>query len=190
VASGEKRPGSDTSTALDNAVRRVETGDPAAFADIVLATTPRLFRLAARIMADTGEAEDVLQDAYVRAYDALVAGRFDGRAGIETWLYRIVANPALDALRARRRRRQRTAPDDGREPAVDEQGRLGARAALRELEAYLEDLPPDQRAAVVLKEIEELTSNEVAEVMRCSVGAVEQRLVRARATLRRRTERD
>jgi len=190
VASGEKRTSSESSSALDAAVRRVQTGDHAAFAEIVLATTPRLYRLAARIMADPGDAEDVLQDAYVRAFDALVAGRFDGRAGIETWIYRIVANTALDALRARKRRRQRAGAYEGAPPAVDDAGRLSARAALRELAGYLEDLPAEQRAAMVLKEIEELTSNEVAEVMGSSVGAVEQRLVRARATLRRRTEGD
>lgn len=190
MASGEKRPSSDTSSALDAAVRRVEAGDHAAFSGIVATTTPRLYRLAARIMADPGDAEDVLQDAYLRAFDALVAGRFDGRAGIETWMYRIVANTALDALRARRRRRQRVEAHDHVEVSVDDGGRLGARAALRELAGMLEDLPPDQRAAVVLKEIEELTSNEVAELMGCSVGAVEQRLVRARATLRRRTDSD
>lgn len=190
MASGEQRAGSETSPPLSAAVRRVEGGDHAAFADIVVATTPRLYRLAARIMADAGDAEDVLQDAYLRAFDALVAGRFDGRAGIETWMYRIVANTALDALRARRRRRKRVEIDDTAEIAVDDAGRLGARAALRELAGVLEDLPAEQRTALVLKEIEGLSSNEVAEVMRCSVGAVEQRLVRARVTLRRRTEGD
>jgi RNA polymerase sigma-70 factor, ECF subfamily len=190
VTEGEQRPSFDASPALDAAARRVEAGDHAAFAVIVRETTPRLYRLAARIMADSGEAEDVLQDAYVRAFDALVAGRFDGRAGIATWIYRIVANTALDALRARRRRRQQAFADDSADAAVDDAARLAARAALRELGGLLEDLPADQRAAVVLKEIEGLTLNEVAEVMGCSVGAVEQRLVRARATLRRRNDSD
>lgn len=188
----EQPPSLDASHALDAAARRVEAGDHAAFAAIVRETTPRLYRLAARIMADPGEAEDVLQDAYVRAFDALVEGRFDGRAGIATWIYRIVANTALDALRARRRRRLRTDADGDAEAdaPVDDEGRLDARAALRELEGFLADLPADQRTAVVLKELEGLSSSEVAEVMGCSMGAVEQRLVRARATLRRRSDGD
>ena len=181
---------SDEGGALGEHARRVAAGDPTAFAAIVVATTPRLHRLAARIMADEGEAEDVLQEAYLRAFDALVDRRFDGRSGAYTWLYRIVANAAVDALRSRRRRTRRLDPDGALDAPVDDGERLAARAALRELGALLEDLPADQRAAVVLKEVEGLSSNEVAEVMDCSVGAVEQRLVRARAALRKRSERD
>ncbi len=169
---------------------RAASGDRAAFEVLVTRTTPRLYRLAARITGDPGDAEDALQDAYLRAFDALAEGRFDQRSGVETWLYRIVANSALDTLRARKRRRARVDldPEGSSEGApVDDQGRLAARAALRELDAWMEELPPDQRTAIVLKEIEGLSSNEVAEVMKCSVGAVEQRLVRARATLRRRS---
>jgi RNA polymerase sigma-70 factor (ECF subfamily) len=190
VTAREQGPSLDASHALDAAARRVEGGNHGAFAAIVRETTPRLYRLAARIMADPGEAEDVLQDAYVRAFDALVDGRFDGRAGIATWLYRIVANTALDALRARKRRRTDAAGDEGADAPVDDEGRLAARAALRELAGFLEELPADQRTAVVLKELEGLSSSEVAEVMGCSVGAVEQRLVRARTTLRRRSDGD
>jgi RNA polymerase sigma-70 factor, ECF subfamily len=190
VTAGEHRSSFDASPVLDAAARRVEAGDSAAFAAIVRETTPRLYRLAARIMADGGEAEDVLQDAYMRAFDALSAGRFDGRAGIATWLYRIVANTAMDALRARRRRKRTALVDDVADAPVDDEGRLAARAALHELRGFLEDLPADQRTALVLKELEGLSSSEAAEVMGCSVGAVEQRLVRARATLRRRSDGD
>jgi RNA polymerase sigma-70 factor (ECF subfamily) len=180
---------------LEQAFQRASRGDRGAFGAVVSQTSGRLFRLAARITGDPGEAEDALQDAYLRAFDALAAGRFDGRSEAYTWLYRIVANASLDALRARRRRRTRLGDEptdaEAAAPAVDDAGRLAARAALRELDAWLAELPDDQRAALVLKEIEGLSSNEVAEIMKCSVGAVEQRLVRARATLRRRSgERD
>lgn len=186
----EGRDSADAEESLGEQVRRVAAGEPAAFAAIVVATTPRLHRLAARIMADADEAEDVLQEAYLRAFDALVDRRFDGRSGAYTWLYRIVANAAVDALRKRRRRTRRLDPDGELDAPVDGEERLAARAALRELGALLGDLPAEQRTTVVLKELEGLSSNEVAEVMDCSVGAVEQRLVRARAALRRRIERD
>ncbi|MFS8067577.1 MAG: RNA polymerase sigma factor [Byssovorax sp.] len=186
----EGRDSADAEESLGEQVRRVAAGEPAAFAAIVVATTPRLHRLAARIMADADEAEDVLQEAYLRAFDALVDRRFDGRSGAYTWLYRIVTNAAVDALRSRRRRTRRLDPDGELDSPVDGEERLAARAALRELGALLDDLPSEQRTAVVLKELEGLSSNEVAEVMDCSVGAVEQRLVRARAALRRRIERD
>jgi RNA polymerase sigma-70 factor (ECF subfamily) len=180
----------DRGSSLEALAARAARGDRAAFEALVTRTTPRLYRLAARITGDPGEAEDALQDAFLRAFDALSDGRFDQRSGIETWLYRIVANAALDSLRARRRRRARVDldPEGSSEGApVDDGGRLAARAALRELDTWMEELPADQRTAIVLKEIEGLSSNEVAEIMKCSVGAVEQRLVRARATLRRRS---
>lgn len=177
---------------LEDAFKRVISGDRAAFNQIVEETTPRLFRLTARIVGDLSEAEDVLQEAYVRAFDALTAGRFDGRSGAYTWLYRIVTNASLDAMRARKRRRARIDSEASNdvEEAVATNERLQARAALRELEELLEGLPPDQRTAIVLKEVEGLSSAEVADAMGSSVGAVEQRLVRARATLRARCGRD
>lgn len=176
---------------LDEAVQRVARGERAAFGRVVELSTPRLFRLAARMIGNPEEAEDVLQDAFIRAFDALVDGRFDGRSGAFTWLYRVVTNASLDAMRSRKRRRARFEPEGETEPAapIVTDDHLGARAALRELDVWLADLPEDQRAALVLKEVEGMTTQEVAEVTGSSVGAVEQRLVRARATLRKRSER-
>src|SRR5450432_2232240 len=83
----------------------VRSGDRAAFGAIVRATERAMFRVAARLLGDYDEAGDVLQDAYVRAFEALTSGEFDGRSSVSTWLYRVVTNASLDALRARRRRR-------------------------------------------------------------------------------------
>jgi RNA polymerase sigma-70 factor (ECF subfamily) len=176
-------------SSLEEAVERVRRGDAEAFGEIVDATQDRLFRLAARLLGDEAEAEDVLQEAYVRAYDAIAGVGFDRKARVETWLYRIVANGALDALRSRRRARARTvvAARSQADPA-DTEERLAARSALRRLGALLEGLPADQRTALVLKELEGLPSREIALVLGCSEGAVEQRLVRARASLRSRHE--
>ncbi|MBI2898441.1 MAG: RNA polymerase sigma factor [Deltaproteobacteria bacterium] len=158
------------------------------FTALVQSSTPRLFRLAARLMGSADEARDVLQDSFIRAHEALQAGRFDGRSGAQTWLYRIVTNSALDALRRRRRRGPPALPRDEDGPSLDGARIADARAALRELREWLADLPLEQRIAIVLKEIEGLTSAEVAAVIGISEGAVEQRLVRARAALRRRME--
>jgi len=139
-------------------------------------------RLAARIIGTVEDGEDVVQEAYVKAHRALVEGRFDRRSRIDTWLYRIVANSAIDALRAgaRRPKSVETIP----EPSWDGVGAAEARVALAELEALLGGLPHDQRAALVLKSVEGLSSSEIAEIMGTTEGAVEQRLVRARATLK------
>lgn len=160
---------------------------PASFRAIVEETSPALFRLAARITGSLEEAEDVLQDSYIKAWDALGRGRFDGRSHLRTWLYRIVANAATDALRSRKRREREHLEEDrdAASPTVSTE----ARYALRELASWLEELPADQRAALVLKELEGLSGQEIAEVMGCTEGAVEQRLFRARAALRERSER-
>jgi len=167
---------------LKEDVDAVVRGDTARFRRIVLATSPELVRLAARITGSVEDGEDVVQEAYVKAYRALVDGRFDGRSRVETWLYRIVANAAVDALRSRRKKAKNV--DSIPEPGWDGAGAAEARVALAELDSLLDGLPDDQRAALVLKAVEGLSSSEIAEIMGTTEGAIEQRLVRARATLK------
>lgn len=167
---------------LKDAARRVMGGEGGAFREIVEATSHRLVRMSARILGNVSEAEDAVQEAYVKAYRALSDGRFDERSSVETWLYRIAANAAVDALRGRARRP--IADDRAVEPAWDGAGAAHAHLALRELDAWLGTLPAEQRAALVLKTVEGLSSAEIAATLGCSEGAVEQRLVRARAALR------
>jgi len=168
---------------LEEAAQRVAAGDRAAFEAIVRSTQAPLLRAAARVLGSREEALDVLQDAYLRAFGALLDGSFDGRARVSSWLYRVVMNASLDALRARRRRP--TVPMDDSEPEAAAPG-TEARIALSELARMLDVLPEEQRAALVLRELEGLSNAEVAEVLETTEGAIEQRLMRARATLRRR----
>jgi RNA polymerase sigma-70 factor (ECF subfamily) len=170
---------------LGEAVERVRTGDTAAFQRIVDATSPQLIRLGARMLGSVADAEDVVQEAYVKAYRALTTGEFDGRANVSTWLYRIVTNQAIDAMRSRVRRPK---PTDTADESISELASAEQKLALTELEDWLSELPADQRAALVLKAVEGMTSPEIAEIMQCSEGAVEQRLVRARAALRKRSQ--
>jgi RNA polymerase sigma-70 factor, ECF subfamily len=172
---------------LETAVDRVLAGDRAAFQQIVDATSQKLVRLGARIMGNQADAEDVVQEAYVKAYRALTAGEFDRRSSTNTWLYRIVVNGAIDAKRSRSRRHE-TSDDVQVEPGWDGAAFAEARLALSELDQWLEMLPPEQRAALVLQSMEGLNNTEIARVMGVSEGAVEQRLVRARATLRQKRE--
>jgi RNA polymerase sigma-70 factor, ECF subfamily len=170
---------------LGEAVQRVRTGDAAAFQHIVDATSARLVRLGARMLGNVVDAEDVVQEAYVKAYRALMTGEFDGRANVSTWLYRIVTNQAIDAMRSRSRRPH---PTDTADESISDLASAEQKLALAELSDWMDELPPDQRAALVLKAVEGMTSPEIAEILQCSEGAVEQRLVRARATLRKRSE--
>jgi len=171
---------------LEEAARRVARGDVSAFATLVNATSARLYRLAIKMMGSGEEAEDVLQESYARAYEALRAGRFEGAARVDSWLYRIVANQAINALRSRRRRPAVTLQND--DIVADPRQASDVRVVLRELSGWLDALPADQRAALVLRELEGLPNAEIARIMGCSEGAVEQRLVRARAALRARSE--
>jgi RNA polymerase sigma-70 factor (ECF subfamily) len=173
---------------LDNlieAVERVRSGDTAAFQRIVDGTSEKLVRLAARMLGNVVDAEDVVQEAYVKAYRALTTGEFDGRANVSTWLYRIVTNQAIDAMRGRARRPK---PTDTADESTSDLASAEQKLALAELSDWMSELPPDQRATLVLKAVEGMTSPEIAEVLQCSEGAVEQRLVRARAALRKRSE--
>jgi RNA polymerase sigma-70 factor, ECF subfamily len=170
---------------LDEAVARVRAGDASAFQAIVDATSARLVRLGARMLGSVVDAEDVVQEAYVKAYRALTTGEFDGRANVSTWLYRIVTNQAIDAMRSRARRPK---PTDTADESISDLASAEQQMALAELSDWMGDLPPEQRAALTLKAVEGLTSPEIAEVLQCSEGAVEQRLVRARAALRKRSE--
>lgn len=171
-------------SSLKEAVERVLRGDASAFQQIVDATSARFVRLGARMLGNVADAEDVVQEAYVKAYRSLVAGQFDGRSKVETWLYRIVLNATIDA---KRKRGPAHLSDDALgDIGWDSRDSAEARLALRELTDWLGDLPEEQQTVLVLKAVEGLSSLEIANLLECSEGAVEQRLVRARATLRQK----
>ena len=158
--------------------------DDDAFRAWVAATHAASLRLAKRIVAHDADAADVVQESYVRAWVALRSGQFrsdDGALG--PFLRRIVTRASLDALRTRRRLRE---DDDdalathAAGPAPD--GRVDRDA----LERALYDLPTEQRTAFVLRELEGLSLRDTAEQLGCTVGAVEQRVLRAWAGLKRR----
>jgi RNA polymerase sigma-70 factor (ECF subfamily) len=172
---------------LEGEIARFLKGDRAAFQEVVDSTSARLVRLSARMLGNVADAEDVVQEAYVKAYRSLQDGQFDQRAKVETWLYRIVINATIDARRKRARRGPAVDIDDettAPSPAGDAPAET--HMALAELADWLGELPPEQQAALVLKAVEGRESAEIAEILGCSEGAVEQRLVRARATLRQR----
>jgi RNA polymerase sigma-70 factor (ECF subfamily) len=168
---------------VEEAPERAHAGDPHAFDLLIRITSPRLYRLAARLTGSFDDAEDVVQESFEKMVAAFKASAFMSRSAMEAWLYRVVANGALKVLRKRKRSRAlaEQAPPRGEVPALAEQ-----RAELAILTSWLLELPDEQRVALVLKELEGLSTTEVASVLECTEGAVEQRLVRARATLRAR----
>jgi RNA polymerase sigma-70 factor (ECF subfamily) len=155
-------------------------------AEVVSATSARLYRLALRMTGSPAEAEDILQETYLRAHLALADGLFEARATLTTWLYRVAVNACLDVLRQRRRRRAFLGVF--RPAAVEPLEHTEARTALAQTAALISMLPPDQAGALVLTQVEGLSNAEAAAALGCSEGAIEQRLIRARAALRRRGE--
>jgi RNA polymerase sigma-70 factor, ECF subfamily len=135
-------------------------------------------RLAFRLLGDRDRMDDVLQDAYARAFRALP--RFRGRATLGTWLYRIVYNACLDELR-RSGARKEVSLDEWRERGS------GATASVEErldLEAALAALPVELRAVVLLIDADELSYDEAAEILGIPPGTVASRLSRARDALK------
>lgn len=148
---------------------------------------PRLYRLALHLMGDADEAEDVLQEAFINACAHI--GAFEGRSGLYTWLHRIVRNTALGRLRGQARRAGSIAYDEAELAAVpDSAAEPDDHVVARELGARLErailTLPASTRAALVLRDIEGLSTAEAAEELGISESALKVRLHRARQRLR------
>lgn len=136
------------------------------------------------MLGNVSDAEDLVQEAFVRAHRSLLEGKFDGRSSVDTWLYRIVSNLAVDQLRQRKRRGAQVEAND--EMMAEDGNSAESRIALKELDDWMSDLAPEQRVTLVLSAIEGFSNLEIAKLMACTEGAVEQRLVRARAALRQK----
>ena len=163
-------------------VRRVGRGDPAAIQAMVARKLPRMLALAQRMLGDAVEAEDVAQEAMLRAWKQ--APRWQpGKAKFDTWLHRVGLNLCYDRLRRRREVPTETPPDRPDEGPAPDQGLLSAELGVR-VDAALGRLPERQREAIVLCHYQELTNIEAAGLMEISVEALESLLSRGRRALR------
>ena len=170
-------------------------GDPEAFGELFRRHRDRLWAVALRTTGNPEDAADALQDALVSAFRR--AESFRGDAAVTTWLHRIVVNASLDRLRRRKVRAADPLPDDleeheargavlaGPEEGPDPGPEAHVVAAERrgQVLAALEELPPDQKAALVLVDMEGYPVQEVAEMLGCAEGTVKSRCFRGRARL-------
>ena len=163
-------------------VARARRGDHRAFAQIVDHYDHRLRGLAFRLLGDRDRMDDVLQEAYVKAFRALP--RFKGESALGTWLYRIVYNACIDDLRSRKAAVSLDDGGDGPERADPRPGPADIAVERGDLAAALDTLPPDQRAAVLLVDAYGLDYDEAADVLGVATGTIGSRLSRARAALR------
>lgn len=173
-------------------VERAQRGDKHAFELLVAKYQRRLGRLISRFVRNAAEAEDVTQDAFIKAYRALPA--FRGDSAFYTWLYRIGINTAKNHLVAQGRRAPTSTPLDAEEAEEFEDAALLHEVATPENElmskqvvevvnASLQELPDDLRTALTLREIEGLSYEEIAAVMDCPIGTVRSRIFRAREAI-------
>jgi RNA polymerase sigma factor (sigma-70 family) len=182
-------------------IERIATGDKAAFEGVMRKYNEKLFRIARAILKDDSDAEDVLQDAYLDAYRHLK--EFRGGSMLGTWLTRIVINHALMRLRKEKRRSSivpfhTAAATDTESPeaqVADNRSESPSAGAIRAetrliLERRIDELPAAFRTVFVMREVEDMSVDEVAECLSISPATVRTRLFRARALLREALARD
>ena len=179
-------------------VTRAKSGDGAAFSELITRYQNKIYRLAKHITQNDEDAEDVLQEAFLKAYEHLDG--FQGNSKFYTWIVRIAVNESL--MKLRKRKGDRTVPldepvDTGeemvtREIAVweDNPEQRYSREEIQEiLDKAVEGLKPDFRTVFMLRDIEELSTEETAESLGISIPAVKSRLLRARLALREKLTR-
>ena len=175
-------------------VERCRKGDQDAFEPLVRKYYERMVKTAYGVIRRREDAVDVVQNAFLKAYQNI--GKFSGKSSFSTWLYRIVLNQAIDWKRREGRREALSLDDntEGSPPQVDQRvlpqpvedpwqatfaGEIEA-----QLEKCLEALSPEHRQVILLREVQGLSYQEIAEVMECRVGTVMSRLHYAREALR------
>lgn len=174
-------------------VVRAQEGDQGAFSELVRRYHERVFNTVYALVGDRDDADDVAQEAFLKAYRSL--NSFQSKSSFYTWLYRISINTCLDWMKSRNRRgdvslergQWQKADDTSRafrRPEASD-GRVHRRELREMLEHSLTALPLEFRVAVVMREIDGLSYEEIGRVMGCSVGTVKSRLFRARTQIRR-----
>lgn len=169
-------------------VRRVQKGDKGAFDILVLKYQHKIVNLVMRYVRDPEQAMDISQEAFIKAYRALP--RFRGDSAFYTWLYRIAVNTAKNHLAAQRRRPMDIELDLQDPEQFDLHARLKetdtpeavmiSREMKETVEQAIQSLPDDLRTAIILRELDGMSYEEIAETMECPVGTVRSRIFRAR----------
>ena len=173
-------------------VQRIQAGDQQAFGLLVTKYQRRLMRLIMRLVRNPAEAEEVTQEAFIKAYRALSS--FRGESAFYTWLYRIGINAAKNWLVANGHRTSTFADVDNEEAEGYDSGELlrdqdtpehilMSRQIAETVNAAMDRLPEDLRIAVTLREIDGLSYEEIAQATNCPIGTVRSRIFRAREAI-------
>jgi RNA polymerase sigma-70 factor (ECF subfamily) len=175
----------------DELVRRAQADDERAFGELVTRYESKVYSLGIKMLRNPEDAEDVLQDTFLRAYRGLKS--FMGNSTFSTWIYRITANSALMRLRKKQLPTvsiedadERDAPITIADWAPGPVEQLLTQETRDAMQQAIEALPPEFRQVFVLRDVEGLSNGEVAEILDLSVAAVKSRLHRARLKVRNR----
>lgn len=183
---------SDGHEADKELVRQVQEGNKRAFDLLVLKYQRRIMRLLARMINDPAEVEDVAQETFVKAYRALP--QFRGDSNFYTWLYRIAINSARNWQAARHRRPyplheykneegETFSPEDTLTDNNTPELELASREVAQTVHKAIDALAPELRTAIILREMEGLSYEEIAQAMDCPIGTVRSRIFRAREAI-------
>jgi RNA polymerase sigma-70 factor (ECF subfamily) len=173
-------------------VARVQRGDKQAFDLLVLKYQRKIMRLLSRMIRDPGEIEDVAQEAFIKAYRALP--QFRGESAFYTWLYRIAINTARNWLAQNNRRPSTPSAQENEDgetfDATDNltdssnpESEMASRQIADTVNKAMNDLPEDLRNAIVMREIDGMSYEDIAESMNCPIGTVRSRIFRAREAI-------
>ena len=173
-------------------VQRVQQGDKQAFNLLISKYQRKVARLVARLVKDPDDVQDVVQDSFIKAYKAL--GNFRGESAFYTWIYRIAINTAKNHLVAQNRRPSspNTMVDEDSE-TFDETDTLSdistpesvllSRQIAETVNKAIEDLPEELKTAIVMREIDGMSYDDIALAMNCPIGTVRSRIFRAREAI-------
>lgn len=174
-------------------VRRVQAGDTRAFDLLVLKYQHKILHLIGRYVHDPSSAQDVAQEAFIKAYRGL--RNFRGDSAFYTWLYRIAINTAKNFLVTESRRTpdyeinaedaEHLNGESGLKEYATPERELLSEEIKRQIFKAIEDLPEDLKSAIVLRELEGMSYEEIAQVMECPIGTVRSRIFRAREAIDR-----
>jgi RNA polymerase sigma-70 factor, ECF subfamily len=172
-------------------IAKARLGDTSAFEEIVRSYLPRVMAVAQNLVGRSGDAEDVAQEVFFKVHKKLQD--FREEASLYTWLYRVTVNTATDFLKRRSHRPLGQVEEIDNVPVADSGdtplSAISRTDLAREVREAIQEVPVPFRTVLVLREIEQLTYEEIAATMNCSIGTVESRLFRARARLKAILER-
>lgn len=173
-------------------IRRATRGDAQAFNELMSGQERRMYAVALRMFGSKEDAEDCMQEAMLRIFRSLSS--FKAQSSFSTWVYRVTMNTCLDELRRRRNKPSTSldglldagwSPADGRDTPEQHALRAEARASIQR---FIQELPEDMRAAVVLRDVQGLSYDAIAEALDANVGTIKSRISRGREKLREKIQ--